>query len=185
MQKPAVVIDYQELTRRLTVSELNPSAAEAHGILCAMICAGKPRAEDVWMAELLDGTDDADLLARECRQSLRDLALTTREQIAGIELGFDPLLPDDSTPLAERALGLYDWSRGFLYGMGIAGVDAKGLSEQGREVLGDFASITRLDLDDLDDSEDNEEALVELTEFVRVAALLVYDERGRPAEPLG
>lgn len=185
MQQSAIAIDYQELAQRLAVSELNPSAAEAHGILCGMICAGEPRAEDAWMNELLVGTDDADLLTLECRQSLQGLAVITREQIQGPGLGFTPLLPDEATPLAERALALYDWSRGFLYGLGIVGVDVSGLSEQGREVLSDFASITRLDLDDLDDSENNEQALMELTEFVRVAAMLVYEERGRSGQASG
>lgn len=170
-------IDYQDLTRRLAVSELNPSAAEAHGILCAMICAGQPRAEESWIGELLEGTDDRDLLTQECRQSLQDLAERTRAEMGGAELEFSPLLPDESTSLAERALGLYDWSRGFLYGLGLCGVDASGLSEQGREVLGDFISITRLDLDELDGSEANEDALTELTEFVRVAAMVLYDEQ--------
>ena len=177
MQQPATAIDYEDLTRRLAVSELNPSAAEAHGILCAMICAGQPQAEESWIGELLEGADDGDLLTQECRQFLRGLATRTREEIGGAGFGFTPLLPDESSSLAERALGLYDWSRGFLYGLGLSGVDASGLSEQGREVLADFASITRLDLDDLEDSEANEEALTELTEFVRVAASFLYDEQ--------
>jgi len=50
-----------------------------------------------------------------------------------------------------------------------------------REVCDDFATITRLDLDNLEDSEENERALTELTEFVRVAAMLVYEERNRAA----
>jgi len=52
-------------------------------------------------------------------------------------------------------------------------------------VLGDFASITRLDLDDLEDSETNEEALAELTEFLRVAVMLLYEEQGRSREATG
>lgn len=183
MQQPALAIDYHDLTRRLAVSELNPSAAEAHGILCAMICACQPQAEELWISELLEGTDDRDLLTQECRQYLRDLAARTREEIGGGGFGFTPLLPDDSASLAERALGLYDWSRGFLYGLGLSGIDGSGLSEQGREVLGDFTSITRLDLDDLEDSEANEEAMAELTEFLRVAVMLLYEERDLSGEP--
>jgi uncharacterized protein YgfB (UPF0149 family) len=180
MQQAATAIDYQELTQRLAVSDMVPSAAEAHGILCALICAGSPRAEESWLEELLAGVDEGDLLAQELRPVLQDLALRTRTELAGEELGFTPLLPDESTRLAERALALYDWSRGFLYGLGIAGVDAGDLSEQGREVLGDFASITRLDLDDLEDSEEHEQALMELTEFVKVAVLLLLEEQGNP-----
>ena len=182
MQQPATVIDYAELTRRLAASDLNPSAGEAHGILCAMICGGLPAAEESWIVELLEGTDDGDLLTQECRLTLQDLAARAREEIAGPGFALAPLLPDESSVLAERALALYDWSRGFLYGLGIAGIDPAKLSEQGREVLGDFAAITRLDLDDLEDSEDNEEALSELVEFVRVAAMLVYEEQGHSRE---
>lgn len=185
MQHSANLVDYQELTQRLSVSELNPTAGEAHGMLCAMICAGQPQAEDRWVDELLDGSEDSDLLARECRQVLQELAACTRGEIRGSGFGFGPLLPDESTSLAERALALYDWSRGFLYGLGLSGLDANGLSEQGREVLDDFASITRLDIDDLEGSEENEEALTELTEFVRVAAMLVYEEQGASGDSKG
>jgi uncharacterized protein YgfB (UPF0149 family) len=185
MHRPAINIHYRELTQRLTVSELNPSAAEAHGILCAMICAGQTRAEEFWIDEILEGTDDGDLLARECRKALQDLAARTREEIGGTGFGFAPLLPDESTTLAERALAIYDWSRGFLYGLGISRIDESGLSDQGREAIGDLASITRLDLDELEESKENEAALTELTEFVRVAAMVVYEEQGASGNTAG
>ena len=93
-----------------------------------------------------------------------------------------PFSPDDAS-LAERAIGLYDWTRGFLYGLGVAGVDEKDLSEQTREIFRDFAAITHLDLEGLgEDTEEGEEALVELQEFVWVAAMLVYEERGQREE---
>jgi len=185
MHQSSRAIDYQELNGRLGVSELSPSAAEAHGILCAMMCAGGPEAEELWIAELLAGADDADLLTRECRRSLQDLAERTRGEIASTQIGFTPLLPDESAPLVERAVGLYDWSRGFLYGLGLSGMDASRLSEETREAFDDLASLTRLELGDLEDSEDNERALMELAEFVRVAAALVYEEQETPQEQRG
>ncbi len=173
---------YHELNGHLAASELGPSAAEAHGMLCAMLCAGKPQAAESWIAELLAGTDAADRSTQACRRSLQDLAARTRAGITDPQLDFMPLLPDDSVPLAERAVGLYDWSRGFLYGLGLAGLDVSRLSGPAREACDDFAAITHLDLKDLDDSEENEQALAELTEFVRVATLLVYEEQGRAVE---
>ncbi|MEA3278917.1 MAG: UPF0149 family protein [Pseudomonadota bacterium] len=180
---PASATDYQRLTERLAVFELTPSASEAHGMLCGLICAGHPQAEATWVEELLAGTDLNDLTAQDCRQSLQALADQTREEIVGPGVGLTLLLPGDERPLPERALGLYDWSRGFLYGLGIAGVDEKDISDQAREVLHDFAAITRLDLDALDESEDDEESLTELTEFAWVAAMLMYEERSRREEP--
>jgi len=173
---------YHELDEQLASSELGPSAAEAHGILCAMLCTGELRAVESWIAKLLAGVDEAnpstaDPSTEVCRRSLQDLAVHTRTGIAGPHLGFTPLLPEDSAPLAERAVGLYDWSRGFLYGLGLARVDVSRFSGPVREVCDDFAAITHLDLRDLDDSEENEQALMELTEFVRVAAMLVYEEQ--------
>jgi uncharacterized protein YgfB (UPF0149 family) len=175
--------DYRQLTECLGVSELTPSASEAHGFLCGLICAGHPKAQDTWTEELLRGTDRGDLLAQECRQSLQALAETTREEIEGPGLGFAPLVPAEQAPLVKRATGLYDWTRGFLYGLGIAGVDEKDLSEQTREIFGDFAAITHLDLEGLgEETEESEEALMELQEFVWVAAMLVYEERGHYEE---
>ncbi|WP_089725893.1 UPF0149 family protein [Candidatus Thiosymbion oneisti] len=181
MQASDFCTHYHELNERLAVSALGPSAAEAHGILCAMLCTGEPQAAESWIAELLaDAAADrstADPSTWACQRSLQDLAARTRTGIADPYLGFTPLLPEDSAPLAERAVALYDWSRGFLYGLGLAGMDVSQFSGPVREVCDDFAAITHLDLKDLDDSEENEQALTELTEFVRVAVMLVYEEQ--------
>jgi len=174
-------ISYQELDNHLTASELGPSAAEAHGILCALLCSGAPQAVESWIAELLGDTDtDGRSSTHECRHSLQGLA--THTQATGLRLDLMPLLPDDSRSLAERALGLYDWSRGFLYGLGVAGLDIDRLPEPAREACNDFVAITHLDLRDLEASEANEQALMELTEFVRVATLVVYQEQRRAPE---
>jgi yecA family protein len=179
---PVTATDYQELTDRLGSSDLHPSAAEAHGMLCGLICAGEPHAQRRWLSELLAESGSRDLLAQEAAQRLQSLAESTRAEIEGPGLGFTPLLPAEGRPLRERALALYDWARGFLYGLGLAGLDAAGLSEQAREVLADFAAITHMDLDSLTETEENEESLMELEEFVWVAAMLVYEERGRGEE---
>jgi uncharacterized protein YgfB (UPF0149 family) len=171
--------DYQQLTERLGVSELIPSAAEAHGMLCGLICAGEPDAEKRWLTELFADQDPQDLLVHEAAESLRTLAQLTREQIDGPGLGFSPLLPDEGSPLRERAIGIYDWVRGFLFGLGLAGVDAASLSKQTREVFADFAAITQMDVDGLEEGDENEESLMEIEEFVWVAAMLVYEECGQ------
>lgn len=180
-QAPAT--DFDGLGERLALlSELAPSPSEAHGVLCGLLCAHTPDAERVWVEELLRGGDPWDLSTADLGRELRGLGEGTRQEMEGPGLGFTPLLPPEDRPLRERAIGLYDWTRGFLYGLGVAGLDASGLSEQTREALDDLADVTRLDLDTLDEGEDNEEALMELVEFVWVAAMLIYEER-KPADP--
>lgn len=168
---------YQRLAQCIEGSALSPSPAEVHGMLCGLICAGHPQADTTWLAELGLQTPPGDLLARDCDAQLRDLAQGTHADIEGPGLGFSPLLPSDETPLQERATAVYDWCRGFLYGLGLAGVSDRDLSAQTREVFHDFTEITRLDLSDLDGGEDDEDALTEIVEFLWVAAMLVYEER--------
>jgi hypothetical protein len=182
----------------LAASALSPTPSEAHGIFCGLVCGGHPTPERAWLDQLRpDGppgesgdrdTDPGpaaglvDLLATEAGDALSGLARQTLDQLGDAGLGFSPLLPDDSRPLTERATGLYDWVRGFLFAVGVLGLAERDLSEQGREILRDFAALTRMDLDALEDGDENEGALMELTEFVRVAALLILAERGQPRE---
>jgi uncharacterized protein YgfB (UPF0149 family) len=172
---------YDRLAHCLSDGPLSASPAEVHGILCGLICAGHPRAEAVWLAEVEPVASEGDLLAqastKECRRQLDALARRTRDDIEGPGLGFVPLLPPDDDPLRARAEAVYDWCRGFLYALGVAGIGEQDLSEQTREVFRDFGNITRMDLNGLDDGEDNEDALMEVTEFIWVAAMLVYEER--------
>jgi uncharacterized protein len=181
-------IDYAWVRRLIEASDLSPSPSEAQGILCGLICAGDPRATETWLDQLLPstGAQGADLLAVEARAGLAQLAEQTLDEIQGPDLGLNLLLPDDSGPLEERATAVYDWVRGFLYALGILRVEVREMSAQAREILGDFSDLTRLDLSALDDGEENEAALTEITEFVRVAAMLLYQERVLdPVEPRG
>jgi len=146
-------------------------------MLTGLICAGVPSAGEVWIDELFTGSEKISLPDAQTLRALQALASHTRDEVVGPGFGFTPLLPQDEYPLRERATALYDWTRGFVYGLSVASVRQDDLSEQGREVISDFAEITRMDLDDLDEDEDNETALAELQEFVRVAAMLVFEER--------
>ncbi len=170
-------IDYQDVADSLTASELSPSAAEAHGMLGGLLCAGEPEAEGTWLGELLPDMSPGDLLAREARGPLLSLAAGTREQLESGGLELKLLLPADDRPLAERATAVYDWSRGFLFGLALSGRQESELSEGVRAVLKDFAALTQMDLDDLDETEENEQALMEVVEYIRVSVMLVYEGR--------
>jgi uncharacterized protein YgfB (UPF0149 family) len=182
----ATNIDDDRLARYLAAGALCATPSEAHGILCGLMCGGDADPESTWLRQLLPESEAGDLLIEEGREALAALARLTREELEASEFGFTLLLPDDSRPLAERALALYDWVRGFLYAWGTldhAGADP---SAETREILRDFTDVTRMDLDRLDEGEQNEEALTEVSEFIRVAAMLMYQERvvARAASPL-
>ncbi len=192
---------YAQLTRGLRDSPLQPSPAEAQGLLCGLLCARVPHAAARWVSEVFGG-DEGDRpgdksdpehdpasedLLEDLPPALRTLVRRTCAQFEGDDMALSLVLPEEDASLRERAEGIYDWARGLLLGLGLAGLRAENLSDQGREVLDNLLDITRLDLDGLDPKggpapevdEEEESALMELHEFLWVAARLLHEDVGR------
>ncbi|MBK1693498.1 hypothetical protein CKO09_01920 [Chromatium weissei] len=164
----------------LALSPLDPSPSEAQGMLCGLMCGGAPDPLTTWLTQLLPANTTTATPIAHYHAALFPLAQTLRDALTDTELRFELGLPNDDHSLQERATALYDWVRGFLFAVGILGVAERDLPEQMREILRDFTELTRIDLDALDDDEENELALADVIEFVRVAALLIYDECAPP-----
>lgn len=178
-------IGHDELDGVAARLRLAATASELHGSLCGFLAGGgKPGGASLPAALHLDdgettpSADDQAVLDRLVRQSAAELA--------DPELGFEPLLPPDDRPLPERAEALGDWCRGFLGGFGLAGAGTHGkLSEEAQEILRDLNTLAGSSFDFGDEAED-EDALIELHEFVRMAAMLLHAEcaggRNRPTD---
>jgi hypothetical protein len=149
------------------------SPAEGHGLLCALLCADPGAAHARWVGELLSAADVASLPA-ETSLVLDRLQAATGLQLSGPDSDLELLLPDDDAPLGLRAEALAEWCGAFLYGLGLAGVQEGGAtSTEVGEVLQDLAEISRLEPDG--EGQEDERALLEVSEFVRVAVMLVYE----------
>jgi yecA family protein len=160
----------------LNAIELEVGASEIHGVISGLLCIGHTEAHADWFADLFDNRSSDDLLVREARQLLGQLYQTTRIQIDDEDLEFSPYLPSDSLSLQERAKCLSEWCQGFLYGLGLAGVDEGALSGDAREALKDLSEFTKLDDENIELDEASEAAYVELQEFLRIATLLIWEE---------
>lgn len=179
--------EHEEVERRLASADLELSGAEVHGLLCGLLCGAVADADALWFAELFPQAEEGDLLLEECRRTLLRLHDQTLASMKEPGMGFALLLPSDQKPIRLRASGVRDWCQGFLYGLGLAGaVDDSTFSQSTRESLIDISEIARMNVDDLKDSDDEEEeALMQITEFLRVAAMLVYDDlAGKRVAPL-
>jgi yecA family protein len=178
IHKMSETLEYEALAERLARAGAETSVADAHGMLCGMLC-GAPGEIDTpaWVQEIFDRSpDQADLLMREALTQLAWLLKQTREQLVDPELGFQPLLPADDQSLLRRIEALGDWCRGFLTGFGLSGGTEKDtLPEDVNELLSDFAEITKVSAEPGDEEAD-EASLAEITEYVRVGVLLVYEE---------
>lgn len=155
-------------------------AAELHGSLCGFVCACGNAARVPWLASL--GEEGA--LQAAGPELLGELAAVTWEALEQGNMGFTPLLPEDSETLNRRADSLAHWCQGFTGGLasgllaGGGGADLPG-GVTG-EILADLSELARAafaaDEAAEDAGEGAEEAYAELVEFVRVSVQLLFEE---------
>lgn len=175
-------VDYEELDELAAQLGLAVSASELHGSVCGFL-AGDGNATGGNLLEQLQlqadtagGTVDA-----AARAMLARVLRSCATALADPELGFEPLLPADDRPLAERAGATVEWCRGFLGGFGLTGAASHAkLSTEAREMLHDLGAIAGSSFNYGDAAED-EDALIEVHEFMRMGALLLHAECAAPA----
>jgi len=146
--------------------------SELHGGLSGWLSGGGEKDPKHWLQTVL--ADDSPLDWPE-QGPLDRLFQATVSQLSAPDFGFNLLLPDADASLWERSQSLFAWCRGFVGGFGLAIGDRQVLSEEGQDVLSDLVRLSAED-GQIEGDEEDELALVELEEFVRVAALLLHAE---------
>jgi uncharacterized protein YgfB (UPF0149 family) len=179
--------------------------AECHGVLCGLICRNGSVAHQDYLAQLAT-LQLVENPGQPLKELFADAHVSTMQQLADMDLGFNLWLPDDDQPLEERTDALAQWCTGFLAGIGLGG-ELPDLSEEAGEALEDMRQIARASYpkiaitdaeraevmdfvnDDLetDDGEDedqgedsDENAFVEIVEYVRVVTLMMCEEMRGP-----
>jgi uncharacterized protein YgfB (UPF0149 family) len=165
--------DYAEASAELARLQLGVEAAELHGSLCGYLSGGADvPGRAAWLAQVMS---DPELGPVELDSALDRLFVATEALIESADFGFDLLLPDEEAPIGERGDALLGWCRGFLGGFGLAAGEHPPLSEDSADALRDLARMAASELS-YEDPEGDEESLAEVTEFVRVAALLLHGD---------
>lgn len=168
-------LTHAELGELLAQAQLGVGASDLHGSLAGYLCGGGRSGARDFLEALQLESDDAHALDR-AHEALGRLYTGCLGALDDPELGFEPLLPDESRPLDERADALVEWCRGFLGGFGLSSGDRPAqLSEEATELLRDLATIAGSSLS-FEDAEEDERALVEVLEFVRVGAMMLHAE---------
>jgi uncharacterized protein len=167
---------HTEINAELAHLKLGVDACELHGSLCGYVSGGGRASPADWLQRL--ALDDASTTAPAADSALQRLFEATLAELDDDDLGFELLLPDDDTPLAQRADALISWCRGFLGGFGLATGEHPPLSPEAAEALDDLGKIAGSALA-YEDPEADEEALAEVSEYVRVAALLLHGDCNR------
>ena len=93
---------YAEIQRVLADERSMTDAAEAHGTLAGALCTASTYRFEDWLQEILPEGRAQDV----SMGALRGLYFLTTETLTGAEMSFEPLLPEETQPLDERAAAL-------------------------------------------------------------------------------
>lgn len=183
---PMLAATYDEFERVLREAHALPEPSEAHGTLAGALCSSRDYGLIEWLHEILpDDSPEEEALQSSILQNVYGAMVRT---LAGHEADFQPLLPDESAPLTERAGALSLWCQGFLYGLGSGPAsDPAKVSQEAGEIIRDITEITHVGVDADEQTEENEVAFAEVVEFVRVGVQLLFVElapaRGQEPAP--
>jgi uncharacterized protein len=173
--------NYDELNELLVTSGVGFHAAECHGFLCALICGnGQVQEQTIKDYFLLDS--DEIINPKDCLKVLQALAKDIEVKMCSSDIELELLLADENGSVAERSRSLAEWCQGFMSGLGLSGVKQEKIPPDSKELISDFYNIARLDTDNLDTgNNDNSEqgddfALMELTEYVRMGAIFIFED---------
>jgi len=163
---------YADVMEILPGASPNELPAELHGLVCGALSAGMVVDEARWreltsLASAEVPSDDVDAVLFAL---LRD-----SQSLDADHFTFEPLLPDDDSPLRERVVALAAWCDGFLFSFGVANPDHSLLSEDVSAALNDLQQVVQVD-DEVAGDEEEEWHYAEVKEHVKAAALLIREE---------
>lgn len=170
--------EYDSIALILLKANVLQSAAEIHGMMCALICAGS----EVDLVDFLDAWLGSDFSQDEQnRERLQQLYEFSDTQLQNMQFDFELFLPDADDELSIRAEAFTHWAKGYVEGMRAASVDVeKSENEELRDAFTHITEFTELDFFDIHGSDKEEQLLMEIEEYLRMAVMLIYMEcRGR------
>ena len=101
----------------------------------------------------------------------------SQHQLSNFDFEFQLLLPDEHEPLINRAQAFSEWCEGFTQGITIGGVSYEQLQEEeSQEALQHLLEFAQLEYESLEVSEEDEKALMEVSEYTRMAVIRLYGD---------
>lgn len=175
--------EYPNLQALFQQAQLGISPSETHGLISGLYCGGMKLDDQQVQTVLADLVNEGAALPAMITDVISELRGQIADTLLDSDMSFTPLLPDDEQPLSVQAEALVEWVQGFLVGFGINQKDLKNADEDVKEVIQDFAEISKLDTE-FSDSDEDAAAFYEVLEYVRMSALFCFEELSdAPAAP--
>ena len=154
-----------------TKSDLNP--AQTHGILCGHLCITPG------LGEVPPQFEMSILHEKKAESSfavLSDLYQASYQSLKQFSFEFSLVLPNDKTDINSRVEALGLWCQGFLIGLEQSQVSLQKHPEKEiAEALDDIAEIAQVSFGDIPDNDEEEAAYLELVEYTRLTALMLFN----------
>jgi uncharacterized protein len=164
---------YGELATALTEAKTNANAAQIHGLFCGYISATSGKMDKQWEKTVFGNKK----IQPACRELLVQLYEISYHQMSEFSFEFSLLLPDDDTNINFRTENLGLWCQGFLTGLEQSDVPLKNRdASELTEALDDIVEVAQVNFGDIADDDEDETAYFELVEYVRLAALMIFQE---------
>jgi len=172
---PISLPTYQTFSDTISVLDLPISSSELHGIMCGYLCAGAANEGEAYLRALTPNKKDESNLAAAL--AIFEVYSVSQHQLSNFDFEFQLLLPEDHVSLIERARSFSEWCEGFTQGMAISGIGFDQLEdEESQEALQHLLEFAELEYETLDISEEDEQALMEVSEYARMAVLRLYSD---------
>jgi uncharacterized protein YgfB (UPF0149 family) len=175
--------EYDRFIESIAVLALDASGSELHGIMCGFLCAGADSQGETYLRALLNNKKDE--ASRAAFLAMFAVFSISQQQISNFDFEFELLLPDENESLIDRAGAFSKWCEGFTQGLSMAGVGIDQFyDEEAQDAFQHLIEFAELDTDSLDVDEEDEKALMEVSEYARMAVIrlhgdLVMNERER------
>ncbi|HGE4920333.1 TPA: UPF0149 family protein [Legionella pneumophila] len=167
--------EYDDFVQSISVLALTMSGSELHGIMCGYLCAGADSQGEAYIRALLNNRKDEQ--SRNALLSLFSVFSISQQQINNFDFEFQMLLPDDDESLVIRAQAFSEWCEGFTQGLTIAGVGMEQFyEEESQDALQHLIEFAELDCESLEVGEEDERALMEVSEYTRMAVLRLHSD---------
>ncbi|WP_159565913.1 YecA family protein [Budvicia diplopodorum] len=165
---------YLSLHTALVQNSVGMTAAEMHGLISGMVCGGSH--DSSWTVLLHDLTNEGIAFSQTLAVPVQQLYEQTKRALEEDGFSFQMLLPDDNAPLFERVDALSGWVNHFLLGLGVLQPKLAQVKDEVGEAIDDLRNIGQLGYDEEEDPEELEQSLEEVSEYVRMAAMLCHSE---------
>lgn len=163
---------YDELNRQLIQNKIGITAAELHGFLTGILAGGNH--DESWRVLVQDMLNDGQKIAEPLNKQIEKLYHSTKQQLIDEDFEFQLLLSEQD--LFRQIDDLVGWVNHFLLGIGLVQPKLNRLKGDVGEAIYDLRQIVKLGYDEDEDQQELGFAFEEIKEYVRITAMLCFDE---------